>query len=234
MDNSALVETVIITLSILIGILVTILGPKLADKFCSVKVTEEAMLRQEQVQNMMKSKRIPIILSNITGEERDAILLQVLEVRHWPWSQTEFSNPSSSSSTTPQETGGGHEPYDTACRKSETKISDDEEFQQIDDTQSTDGVTQQQEHQNTCAICMEDYKDEEDLIVGATCSHMYHKDCVLKWIASSHICCPYCRDFFFDVSTFLSVAQKVLGSERYQEVLVVPNDSNAITSITTP
>ena len=43
----------------------------------------------------------------------------------------------------------------------------------------------------TCAICI------EDLVIGEEaalleCGHMFHKDCVLPWIAKNHNC-PVCR-----------------------------------------
>ena len=45
-----------------------------------------------------------------------------------------------------------------------------------------------------CAICLAEYK-ENDMVSELTCSHMFHTDCVAKWIGSSfrRATCPICR-----------------------------------------
>ncbi|KAJ9147553.1 hypothetical protein P3X46_029703 [Hevea brasiliensis] len=42
-----------------------------------------------------------------------------------------------------------------------------------------------------CTVCMEDFEDGDDLI-QMPCSHLYHEDCIVKWLMSSHLC-PLCR-----------------------------------------
>ncbi|KAG8686512.1 hypothetical protein FRC11_008828 [Ceratobasidium sp. 423] len=43
-----------------------------------------------------------------------------------------------------------------------------------------------------CLICLEDYADEEDLRI-MNCKHMFHKDCVDRWMETGRNNCPACR-----------------------------------------
>lgn len=71
----------------------------------------------------------------------------------------------------------------------------------------------------TCAICMEDYEEHDDVIIGANCVHMYHKDCLMKWMLGKHDFCPYCREYSFEVSDFIDVAKKQLDEDRFKELV---------------
>lgn len=71
----------------------------------------------------------------------------------------------------------------------------------------------------TCAICMEDYEENEDVIIGDGCVHMYHKDCLLKWMKAKHDFCPYCREYAFPIKDFVSIAKEQVGEERFKELV---------------
>ncbi|KAJ9147245.1 hypothetical protein P3X46_029425 [Hevea brasiliensis] len=43
----------------------------------------------------------------------------------------------------------------------------------------------------TCVVCLEELEEEDDLI-ELPCSHLYHEDCIVRWLLSSHLC-PLCR-----------------------------------------
>mmetsp|Transcript_78733 Transcript_78733/g.228563 ORF Transcript_78733/g.228563 Transcript_78733/m.228563 type:complete len:433 (+) Transcript_78733:74-1372(+) len=45
--------------------------------------------------------------------------------------------------------------------------------------------------QRECCFCLEEY-DDSLAIVKTPCKHMMHKDCLAKWLQTSH-CCPICR-----------------------------------------
>jgi len=47
----------------------------------------------------------------------------------------------------------------------------------------------------TCAICYEDYQDENSLIRVPSCTHVYHKECIENWVRIK-IQCPMCRSDF--------------------------------------
>ena len=44
---------------------------------------------------------------------------------------------------------------------------------------------------NNCCICLENYK-EDDTAVITGCEHIYHKDCLQKWINNKNSC-PLCN-----------------------------------------
>ncbi|GFH45523.1 hypothetical protein CTEN210_01997 [Chaetoceros tenuissimus] len=71
----------------------------------------------------------------------------------------------------------------------------------------------------TCAICMEDYEENEDVIIGDGCVHMYHKDCLLKWMKAKHDFCPYCREYAFPIKDFVSIAKEQVSEERFKELV---------------
>ncbi|CAI9116217.1 OLC1v1017311C1 [Oldenlandia corymbosa var. corymbosa] len=43
-----------------------------------------------------------------------------------------------------------------------------------------------------CAICLNEFEDEETLRLIPDCSHVFHPDCIDAWLAS-HVTCPVCR-----------------------------------------
>ena len=51
-----------------------------------------------------------------------------------------------------------------------------------------------------CLICLEEYHQEEDLRL-LSCRHVFHKDCVDRWLETGRNNCPACRtqvmSFFF-------------------------------------
>ena len=42
-----------------------------------------------------------------------------------------------------------------------------------------------------CSICLDDFCDGSEVMV-MPCLHICHKDCILKWLETSHLC-PLCR-----------------------------------------
>jgi len=75
---------------------------------------------------------------------------------------------------------------------------------------------------------MEDYEEHQDVIIGDNCVHMYHKDCLLKWMQMKHDFCPYCRSYVFPVPDFVNGAKELLGEERFKE-LVEQDDPELVT-----
>jgi hypothetical protein len=48
-----------------------------------------------------------------------------------------------------------------------------------------------QNQNNECVICMENFENHHN-IFKTVCNHIYHKDCIMKWIFQN-INCPICR-----------------------------------------
>lgn len=220
-------DILLLVAAVIGGILITIFMPKLADKFCSVHLSEDAILRNEQRRRRNNRNRgtgaIPAILANMTEEERSKILLEVLIIQSW---SPEMKNRSQTSSF-----NGALER--TMDENPVVESENDKEGNRVDEENQIVSLDKHEKdhEENMCAICMEDYKENDEVTNGVSCSHMYHKDCLLHWMSSNHDFCPYCREYFFDVAKFSSVAEKLLGSERYHEL--VKNDDPTVVSLYT-
>ncbi|KAG9086140.1 hypothetical protein FS749_003883, partial [Ceratobasidium sp. UAMH 11750] len=51
-----------------------------------------------------------------------------------------------------------------------------------------------------CLVCLDDYADEQDLRI-MSCKHMFHKDCVDRWMETGRNNCPACRTKGVDTSS---------------------------------
>lgn len=49
-----------------------------------------------------------------------------------------------------------------------------------------------------CAICLNDYANGEACRVFPLCNHMFHLDCIDKWL-KNHLTCPVCRKCILDL-----------------------------------
>lgn len=54
---------------------------------------------------------------------------------------------------------------------------------------SNDNINVEEER---CSICLENFEDDEDDVLAMLCDHMFHKDCIAKWLQSNYEC-PLCR-----------------------------------------
>lgn len=43
-----------------------------------------------------------------------------------------------------------------------------------------------------CSICLEEYKDDHEVMRLSKCGHIFHRFCIDSWLAS-HRSCPNCR-----------------------------------------
>ncbi|ERN12618.1 hypothetical protein AMTR_s00025p00229930 [Amborella trichopoda] len=49
------------------------------------------------------------------------------------------------------------------------------------------------EHENTCAVCLNEMRSEEIIRELIMCSHIFHKECLDRWVDSDRKTCPLCR-----------------------------------------
>lgn len=54
-----------------------------------------------------------------------------------------------------------------------------------------------------CAVCLNEFEDDETLRLLPQCSHVFHPDCIDAWLAS-HVTCPVCRADLMIITTALS------------------------------
>ncbi|KAF0689364.1 Aste57867_19190 [Aphanomyces stellatus] len=56
----------------------------------------------------------------------------------------------------------------------------------------TDEGNEDEATDESCAICMDDFDESEGGVIRLSCSHVYHRDCVMDWIMEKKAC-PICR-----------------------------------------
>jgi len=79
------------------------------------------------------------------------------------------------------------------------------------DSSTTDGTDKM------CSICLAEYEDQDQVILGAKCRHLFHRECASEWSAK-HDLCPYCRAAMITAQQMRLAAKKVLGKKRVQEM----------------
>ncbi|XP_044484990.1 E3 ubiquitin-protein ligase RNF181-like [Mangifera indica] len=52
-------------------------------------------------------------------------------------------------------------------------------------------LSRSKSERNICSVCLEEFQAEQ-AVMDLSCSHKYHSDCLLPWLAD-HPHCPYCR-----------------------------------------
>ncbi|KAF8020737.1 hypothetical protein BT93_G1238 [Corymbia citriodora subsp. variegata] len=55
------------------------------------------------------------------------------------------------------------------------------------------------DHEKTCSICLVDYEGEHLVSKLHRCGHVFHMDCIERWLERSQFTCPLCRKLVFDV-----------------------------------
>ncbi|KAJ6905609.1 RING-H2 finger protein ATL18 [Populus alba x Populus x berolinensis] len=50
-----------------------------------------------------------------------------------------------------------------------------------------------QEKDVCCSICLMELEKEDEASQLSRCMHVFHMDCIEKWIQRDHFTCPLCR-----------------------------------------
>merc|ERR1712183_1058884 len=48
------------------------------------------------------------------------------------------------------------------------------------------------QEEGSCVICLEEYKNKEEVGVLKNCTHNYHVGCIKKWLSMKNVC-PICK-----------------------------------------
>lgn len=83
-----------------------------------------------------------------------------------------------------------------------------------------ENITLEESHK-TCAICINDYAQGEQVIEGNICHHMFHRDCLLEWLGDQRKdICPCCRVEMITCDEYTDCAMNVLGDDRVSRVIM--------------
>lgn len=66
----------------------------------------------------------------------------------------------------------------------------------------------------SCTICLEDYVRDEEFAITNECKHVFHSECILRWL-EQHNECPICR-------------KQVVNSTKIKEALQLHNITEAL------
>ncbi|CAL0333256.1 unnamed protein product [Lupinus luteus] len=84
-----------------------------------------------------------------------------------------------------------------------------------------------------CAVCLNDFKDDDTLRLLPKCNHVFHPTCIDSWLCS-HVTCPVCRanlnqdscEVDVTVETHLSTSQRVPESTGFIAEQVGGDENN--------
>ena len=84
-----------------------------------------------------------------------------------------------------------------------------------------------------CIICFKDYEVGEQVVWSSSstndCRHVYHKDCILKWISTGKKKCPVCRYAFVpDSLPSRETPQARQDTEQATNDTTLPQGPNAV------
>lgn len=79
--------------------------------------------------------------------------------------------------------------------------TDEIEMRKLDAQLSASGSSEEAQGlhftSGSCAICLE-VLENDDVVRGLLCGHVYHAECLDPWLTKRRACCPTCkRDYFF-------------------------------------
>lgn len=80
-------------------------------------------------------------------------------------------------------------------------------------------VNNGEEVDESCSICLAEFDKEDVVSKVSKCGHIFHMECIERWINSDHFTCPLCRSFLFNLNAphekcsggFLSSTSSYLG-----------------------
>ncbi|KAL6217879.1 hypothetical protein ACLB2K_011096 [Fragaria x ananassa] len=74
-------------------------------------------------------------------------------------------------------------------------------FQDLQGYCSTERSGQDSLEAETCSVCLVEFEDEDVVSQLSKCGHVFHMDCIEKWMERNNFTCPLCRSLFFNVNT---------------------------------
>ena len=76
-----------------------------------------------------------------------------------------------------------------------------------------------------CSICLDEYQAEDEVVIGRSCTHMFHKSCAMEWLEKQEAC-PCCREQMISDEQMSEAASAVLSAERIHELENVQNSGD--------
>lgn len=66
------------------------------------------------------------------------------------------------------------------------------------------------------------FTENEDMVMtGTSCSHLFHYDCMMKWLEKGHDHCAYCRKDMLSSKEYAEAAREAIGDARVDRLLMI-------------
>uniref|UniRef100_A0A7S4W1T3 RING-type domain-containing protein n=1 Tax=Ditylum brightwellii TaxID=49249 RepID=A0A7S4W1T3_9STRA len=147
-------------------------------------------------------------LEGLTREERREIVEKIMKIKP-------FTKESATSKKL-----APHDNCKHACIPRESLDDDSDQKNALEEgvlPKKQDNSQDDHLHDNLCAICLTEYVEGEEVIVGNSCSHMFHKECVLEWL-EKHDICPFCRENMMSPDQMKDAAKEMLSKRRMRQL----------------
>ncbi|KAI2496959.1 hypothetical protein MHU86_17544 [Fragilaria crotonensis] len=70
-----------------------------------------------------------------------------------------------------------------------------------------------------CSICLEVLVPADDSVTGS-CSHVYHRKCIMNWLHGDHDICPNCRQPMWDPETYKIIDECIKAQQSNSSFVV--------------
>lgn len=74
-------------------------------------------------------------------------------------------------------------------------------------------VSKEQEERENCAVCLYEFCSGEEIRWLGNCKHIFHKDCLDRWMDLDHRTCPLCRTPFLLHDLLDEFNQRLLAAD---------------------
>mmetsp|Transcript_26330 Transcript_26330/g.39884 ORF Transcript_26330/g.39884 Transcript_26330/m.39884 type:complete len:269 (+) Transcript_26330:184-990(+) len=129
--------------------------------------------------------------SQLTLDQRRKMLERLVSFK--PYRQEDSINRPDENTETPDATTNRPSPATSSQISINEEITDNKFRNDLRENLSL-AVPAHEEPENeiSCAICLDEFVDGEEINEMSECSHFFHKDCLLGWL-DQHDVCPCCR-----------------------------------------
>mmetsp|Transcript_4457 Transcript_4457/g.6601 ORF Transcript_4457/g.6601 Transcript_4457/m.6601 type:complete len:109 (-) Transcript_4457:24-350(-) len=80
--------------------------------------------------------------------------------------------------------------------------------------------------ENSCKICLQEYSEDDEL-TNLKCDprHVFHSECINRWIQEGHDDCPFCRSPIDNIESLRGSMMEEGGGEEH---FVIENEGSQI------
>lgn len=149
----------------------------------------------------------------LTAEQRRSILERLLVFKAYHCAKIESAPDLEEGSDTETAQAGNVSPQqDGLDQKVPTNGSDQQEEEESSSQAQSYAFPLHEEPETpdqTCAICLDDFVEGEQINAASKCQHVFHKTCLLEWL-DQHDICPCCRRTMITDSEWRHAASETL------------------------